>query len=122
MKTLKRMLATAVVALVLMPFAAQANESDGGCVPPAVKPTAVQTSTKAAAEEGLTGPRARTVAGALMRGSPVQNTADGQMVPTGTAVRLVSPLKNTQGSWWFVTARGVGGGWLRDVELYDYAR
>ena len=121
-----RVLASAIFALMLLPQVAVAAEAgDGGCEParPAVasKP-AVARSQPTAVEEPITGPRARTVPGAVMRGSPVLQTADSQNIPNGTLVRLVSPLKNTQGAWWFVTARGIGGGWLRDVELYEYAR
>ena len=121
-----RTLVAAVFALTLMPQAAVAAQADDGCVPvrPVVtqKPAATRAPASAPVEEAIVGPRARTVPGAVMRGSPVLQTADSQNIPNGTLVRLVSPLKNTQGAWWFVTARGIGGGWVRDVELYEYAR
>lgn len=105
---------------------AQAETGAAGSAPvptPSAPRAAAAAKPAAAAVEELTGPRARSVSGALLRSSPVMSgIGEVQPLPDGTPVRLVSPLKNTQGQWWFVTARGVGGGWVRDVELTDYQR
>lgn len=55
---------------------------------------------------------------AILRTRPTaSSTGDG--IEAETRVRMESTVTNADGTWWFVTAAGIGGGWLLETELGD---
>lgn len=55
---------------------------------------------------------------AILRSRPTTK-GSGDPVAADTRVRMESSVTNGEGTWWFVTAPGVGGGWLLEKELGD---
>jgi len=55
---------------------------------------------------------------AALRTRPT-STGKGDPIAAETRVRLESSVRNADGTWWFVTATGIGGGWLLESELGD---
>jgi hypothetical protein len=43
----------------------------------------------------------------------------GDPIAAETRVRMESNISNADGNWWYVTATGIGGGWLLETELGD---
>ncbi len=46
-------------------------------------------------------------------------SSTGDRIDAETAVRMESTITNSDGTWWFVTATGIGGGWMLEKELGD---
>lgn len=55
---------------------------------------------------------------AVLRTRPT-SASTGDSIDAETRVRLESSVVNADGTWWFVTATGVGGGWMLESELGD---
>lgn len=55
---------------------------------------------------------------ATLRSRPT-SAGTGDPIAAETRVRLESSVRNADGTWWFVTATGIGGGWLLESELGD---
>lgn len=51
-----------------------------------------------------------------LRSRPVVS-GPGETIDAETRVRLESSTSNADGTWWFVTAPGIGGGWLLESEM-----
>lgn len=51
-----------------------------------------------------------------LRTRPVA-TGTGDLIAAETRVRLESSTANSDGTWWFVTAPGIGGGWLLEKDI-----
>ena len=54
---------------------------------------------------------------AALRDRPTTNATGDAVVQAETRVRLEASVKNGDGDWWFVTAAGVGGGWVLESEM-----
>lgn len=54
----------------------------------------------------------------ILRTRPT-STGTGDPIDSETRVRMESSVTNSDGTWWFVTATGIGGGWLLESELGD---
>jgi hypothetical protein len=52
-----------------------------------------------------------------LRDRPVANATGDVIASADTSVRLEHGIKNSDGNWWFVTAPGLGGGWVQTSEL-----
>lgn len=52
-----------------------------------------------------------------LRDRPVNNATGDVVASADTSVRLEQGVKNSDGNWWFVTAPGLGGGWVQTSEL-----
>lgn len=65
-------------------------------------------------------PRATAIVlhAAALRSRPT-GAGTGDVIAAETRVRMESSVTNAEGAWWFVTATGVGGGWLLESELGD---
>ena len=85
------------------------------------KPTAPKPLAPATPQP-VSGPTAKTLRGAQLRSRPTTNAQDSQALAAGSTVRLVTPIKNAEGEWWFITATGIGGGWVLVSELTDFSR
>lgn len=55
---------------------------------------------------------------ATLRTRPT-SASTGDPIDAETRVRLESTVTNADGTWWFVTATGIGGGWMLETELGD---
>ncbi len=55
---------------------------------------------------------------ATLRTRPTGN-GKGDPIAAETRVRMESSVINAEGTWWFVTATGIGGGWMLEKELGD---
>ena len=78
---------------------------------PVVKPPVERIVPSAAS------PSATVREGVELRGAPTPGNRDREPLQAGTVVHLVSKVRNASGVWWFVTATGVGGGWLLESDL-----
>ena len=58
---------------------------------------------------------------ATLRSRPTSR-GNGDVIPSETRVRMESSVVNGEGTWWFVTATGIGGGWMLESELGDPQR
>lgn len=56
---------------------------------------------------------------ATLRDQPKTSATGAIVAPAKTRVRLENSLKNAEGTWWFVTADGIGGGWVQESETSD---
>ena len=58
---------------------------------------------------------------AILRSRPT-GSGTGDPIAAETRVRMESNVVNAEGNWWFVTATGIGGGWMLESELGDPQR
>lgn len=81
----------------------------------------IKTVTPVASTQNTAKATAIVLRAAALRSRPTSR-GTGDIVAAETRVRLESHVVNGEGSWWFVTATGVGGGWLLESELGDPQR
>jgi len=95
-------LAAAALSISVMPSASFAQDSAAASsTAKQVKPTAIMLRASA------------------LRSRPTAAGTGDVIVPAETRVRVESKLSNADGDWWFVTATGLGGGWILQSEAGD---
>lgn len=57
-----------------------------------------------------------------LRDRPVSTAGGDLLIAAGTLVHLSGSAVNAEGTWWFVTAAGIGGGWLPESDLGPITR
>lgn len=62
-------------------------------------------------------PTAFVLHAATLRDRPRQGSQGEVVAPADTRVRLEKMTQNVDGTWWFVTANGLGGGWVLESEM-----
>ncbi len=94
--------------------AAAPAQSAAPAVPaPAASPVAAATpvASKSVAAPFVI-PRAVT-----LRDRPKTDSAGSIVAPSKKQVRLEHSISNSEGNWWYVTASGLGGGWVQESEM-----
>lgn len=81
----------------------------------------IKTVTPVVSTQNTAKATAIVLRAAALRSRPTSG-GTGDIVAAESRVRLESHVVNGEGSWWFVTATGVGGGWLLESELGDPQR
>lgn len=54
---------------------------------------------------------------AALRDRPRADSTGEVVAPAETRMRLEKHTQNADGSWWYVTATGLGGGWMLESEM-----
>ncbi len=80
---------------------------------PATAP-AVASAPAAAATPGTSAVIQRAV---TLRDRPQANSMGSVVASADKRVRLERGIKNADGSWWYVSANGLGGGWVLESEI-----
>ncbi|MGH8504871.1 MAG: hypothetical protein ACRETM_02770 [Stenotrophobium sp.] len=65
----------------------------------------------------IEGTAAYAKAGAQLRNQPTLHAQSAQPLPEGTAIRLISPMQNVGGAWWYVKTADGKDGWLLQNEI-----
>lgn len=108
----------AALAAAPLSFAALAD-----CVAVETGP-APQAAAAPAASPAATSPAASTAAGTFalphavaLRDRPKADSVGDVVAPADKQVRLERSVSNADGTWWYVTANGIGGGWVLESEM-----
>lgn len=114
-----RLYILAAVAAAPLSFQALADCTavDAGPAPeaaaaPAANPPAAAASVSKSAAGSLVIPHAVT-----LRDRPKADAVGEIVAPADMQVRLERSVSNADGTWWFVTAKGLGGGWVMESEM-----
>ncbi|TXH05589.1 MAG: hypothetical protein E6R07_01915 [Nevskiaceae bacterium] len=84
---------------------------------------AVQPAVRAAVSDAVPkAPYAAVRVDTGLRDRPVTTAAGDLLIAAGTLVHLSGKAVNAEGTWWFVTATGIGGGWLPESDLGPITR
>ncbi|PTU31316.1 hypothetical protein [Stenotrophobium rhamnosiphilum] len=98
-------------ALSALSFCAQAAAES---VPPQASASVASAASATPQTSKATAVVLRAVA---LRDRPKLDSTGEVVVPAEKRVRLEKSTQNADGTWWYVTADGLGGGWVVETEV-----
>ncbi|MES2488438.1 MAG: hypothetical protein V4607_01515 [Pseudomonadota bacterium] len=104
------------VALSVLSFSAQAA-TECGSVEASAPASAAAPAVVAAAAPQVTKATAVVPRAVALRDRPQLSSVGDVVVPADKKVRLSSTVNNSDGNWWYVTADGLGGGWVPESDM-----
>lgn len=117
MKNRLYMVAAVAAASLSFPALADCVAVETGPAPQAA--TAPVASPAAAATSATASPTASFVIthAVTLRDRPKADSVGAVVAPADKPVRLEQSVSNADGNWWYVTASGLGGGWVMESEM-----
>lgn len=91
---------------------APAPQASAAPVAPVATPSAAPTAASKSAAGSMVIPHAVT-----LRDRPKIDSVGEVVAPADKQVRLEQSVSNADGNWWYVTASGLGGGWVLESEM-----
>lgn len=105
------LLAALAAASISLPALADCVATETG---PTARATPTATATVVSGTAKNTAVILRPVA---LRDRPTASATGDVVANADTSVRLERGVKNSDGNWWYVTAPGLGGGWVQTSDM-----